>query len=293
MFRPNFTRWLCLALLLPDLAHAAVWELTYPQPSDEENPLNQYPIQLLHLALAETGVKYRLLPSRRHLEQGQAIKSLAAAREISVLWSMTDASRESQLRPIRIPIYKGLIGLRLFLVGKDNVQQVATIDSLTGLRTLKMVQGKDWPDTKILQFNGFDVVSSAIYDKLFGMLNDGQAQLFPRSVVEIWLEQDTFGQQYPIEVEQSMGIYYPTAVYFFVNKKNTVLANLLQTGLEKALADGTFDELFERHYRGYLDNANLTKRSIFELENPVLPAGTPLNNKALWYPVNTIKLPAQ
>lgn len=273
---------------MPHSSQAAVWELVYPQFNDSQNPNEHYPLELLQLALDETGVKYRLIPSANRYEQGQALKNLAASREIQVLWSMTDANRENQLLPIRVPIYKGLIGLRLFFAHDDAIDGLGKVNDLAGLRSYKVAQGKDWPDTKILQFNGFEVVNSAMYDKLFDVVGSKQAQLFPRSVVEIWHEQDRWQSRYPIQIEQKLGLYYPTAVYFFVNRKNKVLANLIETGLEKAIESGRYDALFERTFEPMLEKARLSERTIYQLENPVLPPNTPLARKALWYKVPTI-----
>ncbi|WP_416308139.1 amino acid ABC transporter substrate-binding protein [Neptunicella sp. SCSIO 80796] len=284
-------RRLCSTLLLLCLTvqvQAAVWDVVYPKPIDDEDKRNEYPLAVLKLALEQTGVKFQLRESVNRMAQGKAMISLAASREINVLWSMTDSTRENQLMPIRIPIYKGLIGLRLFLIKSNKQASFQRVSTLTHMRDFTLVQGKDWPDTKILQANGFEVMTAPYYLGLFDILVQEQADLFPRSVVEIWQEIDAQKAETSIEIEPRLGVYYPTAMYFFVNKKNIILANILRSGLEKAVENGEFDKLFFKVHQPILDQANLPGRKIFTLTNPVLPKDTPLDRKELWFPVNSI-----
>jgi hypothetical protein len=61
------------------------------------------------------------------------------------------------------------------------------------------------------------------------------------------------------------------------------LANLLEKGLEKAIANGKFEELFLRVHQPILDKSNIKTRRFFELENVFLPKETPLERTELWY----------
>ena len=276
-------------LLLPVLfcvsvvASAATWQITYPRPFTETDLRSQYPLELLTLALEQTGVKYRLLPSDRIFLQSRALKQLEENREINVVWSMTDENREKNLLPIRIPIYKGLIGWRIFFVKQDMIGHLGQVNSLEGLRQLKAIQGYDWPDTKILQSNGFEVITSKEYQAMFSMLAQSRGDFFPRSLVEIWGEVEGQEMEEDVIVESRLGIRYPTAMYYFVNKRNVTLANLIRNGLEKAITNGQFNELFSKLNRQIIDKANMQNRQFFELENPLLPKATPLAREELWY----------
>ncbi|MBC3766803.1 amino acid ABC transporter substrate-binding protein [Neptunicella marina] len=267
-------------------SQAAVWDVVYPKPLIEGDKRDEYPIAVLKLALEQTGVKYRLRESIHSMEQSRSFSSLQSNREINVLWSMTDSTREAQLMPIRIPIFKGLIGLRLFLARKETLPDLQRVSTLTSLRDFIMVQGKDWPDTKILQSNGFEVATSPYYPGLFDVLEQQQAELFPRSVVEIWTELDADNHSDTLDIEPDLGVYYPTAMYYFVNKKNIVLGNILRSGLEMAVKNGEFDKLFLSVHQSLIEKANLKERKIFNLTNPILPKETPLERKELWYQVN-------
>ncbi len=282
-------KYFALSLLLL-LASANVWPATwhiyYAKPAGEFDLRTTYPLSVLSLALEHTGVRYNLVSTEKVVEQGRAIKLLKANREVSVVWTMTDPLREEELLPIRIPIYKGLIGWRIFLV-KDKYQDLfSNFSQLEELRQYAPVQGYDWPDTKILQANGFEVVTGSYYEQLFEVLNVERANFFPRSIVEIWAELEQQRQEYELAVEPYLALQYPTAMYFFFNKKNVVLANLIETGLERAIKSGDFDRLFMRVHEPFLQRANIDNRIIFQLDNPILPENTPIGDASLWYSVD-------
>ncbi|NMH59493.1 amino acid ABC transporter substrate-binding protein [Alteromonas sp. MYP5] len=262
---------------------SATWSLTYPRPIEEGDLRDEYPLALLTLALEKTGVKYSLLPSERILLQGKALRQLKENREINVMWSMTDLQRERDLLPIRIPIGKGLIGWRVFLIAKNAQPLFDDVTSLQDLITLNPVQGEEWPDTKILQANGFNVVTVKDHKRGFSAVTTNRAHFFPRSVIEILQELKIPSIANELMLEANLAIHYPTAMYFFVNKGNTTLARLIETGLQRAIVDGSFDALFLSSYEETLKRLDLDNRRVFHLENPSLPELTPIEDKKLWY----------
>ena len=268
-------------------AEAATWTITYPRPIDDSDARAQYPIALLKLALDKTGVNYELRPSDRILLTGKAMRQLRENREVNVVWSMTDSQREKELTPIRIPIAKGLIGLRVFVINQNKKAKFDDVLSLTDMRKLVPIQGEEWPDTKILQANGFNVFTVPEFREAYDMIKQGKGDFFPRSVMEVDAELEAEGRRNNFYLEPSMALYYPTAMYYFVSGSNKTLANLIETGLNRAIDDGSFDALFESTYAPILESLEVDERKIFTLENPLLPIETPLTNSALWYKPKT------
>tara|TARA_Y100000994_G_scaffold187883_1_gene156703 strand:- start:339 stop:1232 length:894 start_codon:yes stop_codon:yes gene_type:complete len=268
-------------------AVAATWTITYPRPIDDSDARAQYPIALLKLALDKTGVNYELRPSDRILLTGKAMRQLRENREVNVVWSMTDSQREKELTPIRIPIAKGLIGLRVFVINQNKKAKFDDVLSLTDMRKLVPIQGEEWPDTKILQANGFNVFTVPEFREAYDMIKQGKGDFFPRSVMEVDAELEAEGRRNNFYLEPSMALYYPTAMYYFVSGSNKTLANLIETGLNRAIEDGSFDALFESTYAPILESLGVNERKIFTLENPLLPIETPLTNSALWYKPKT------
>lgn len=70
-----------------------------------------------------------------------------------------------------------------------------------------------------------------------------------------------------------------------MSKNNKKLASRLEFGLTQALSDGSFEALFNE-YPQHLDAINklqINQRLVHRINNPILPAETPLSDKRLWY----------
>ncbi|WP_431686725.1 substrate-binding periplasmic protein [Hahella sp. NBU794] len=241
---------------------------------------NEYPVQLLELALQTSGADIKLKSSQDIILQGRAINLIRNNQGVHVLWAMTSKERETELSPIRIPIYKGLIGWRLCIVHPNNIKKFSRIRSLDDLRAITFVQGHDWPDLDIFQHNGLQVESNANYHSMFKMIEMERVDAFPRALIEIWPELETYSS---LRAEPHLLIRYPAAVYYFVSRSNPNLYRAIKDGLEKMMTNGEFTRLFNEFYLQAIERARLQERTVIDLENPLLPANTPLNNPRLWY----------
>lgn len=274
---------LLLALLLitsPCLAAEGV--LRYPRApaGDEFRPA--YPLALLQLALDKVGSDLRIVPSEHPMEQQRALLSLERGEAVDVVWSMTSSERELRLLPVRIPLDKGLYGWRVALLHADRRELLREVRNLDDLRRLRAGQGHDWPDTRILRRHGLAVETSSNYDSLFLMLRAGRFDYFPRAVLEARAElrhQNTKD----LLLDRHLALRYPTAMYFFFSRNTPQLAETVRRGLELALADGSFERLFQLHHAADLRQARLDQRRVIELDNPLLPPQTPLQRSELWY----------
>ena len=111
------------------------------------------------------------------------------------------------------------------------------------------------------------------------MLARKRIDYFPRSVVEVWGELDVHSDK-PLIADSHILIYYPVAFYFFVNKERQSLAGDIKRGLEQAMTDNSFDQLFDSHYGDALARAKIDQRRIYVLNNSFLPKMTPLERSA-------------
>lgn len=270
--------------LLPGISHAVSQQkVVYSWPKAlAADSRGHYPIALLHLALEKSGQAYQAHPSETELSQFRTLRQLEVGAGIDVVWTMSSPEREQQLRPIRIPIDRGLIGWRLLLIRQQDQQNFFQLSQAGQLKQLKTIQGLDWPDYNILKSNGFRVSSSASYQGMFTMLHAGRIDYFPRSVTEL-----------PAEIAAHPGLnfmaapkwvlHYPAVLYFFVNKHNTALAQAIEQGLRLAIADGSMRQLFLHHFGEAITKANLTERTVLQLHNPLLTPQTPLQDSSLWF----------
>jgi hypothetical protein len=253
----------------------------FPRPEFKEDRRFDYALKLLKLGLSKTGIDYRVELAPVAMNQERQVVELEANRTIDVAPIPSSAEREERLLAIRIPIQKGVLGLRLGLIRKGDQGRFAAVSSLADLKSLRIGQGQEWPDTLILRANGIDVITAPRYEGLFGMLAGERFDYFPRSANEIWDELENHAAS--LEVESRIALHYYYDAYFMLNKKNTTLAERLRQGLEKAIADGSFDRLFDEYHGERLRKSRLDQRIVIELKNPLLTPGTPSDRPELWY----------
>lgn len=255
----------------------------YPVLSEEYGQTrDEYFSRVLALALDKAGQPYRLEPvTLSNFRESRSVMSVAKGI-YDIHWMNTNPTREMVLQPIRIPLFKGLIGWRLLLLRQQDKNRFEGMTGLKPLKGLTAVQGHDWPDSTILEANGLDVVRTPHWQGMFRMLYAGRVDYFPRSVLEIWDEQRTF-KELSLVVDDHVALQYPAAYYFFVRKENHELAALVENGLNRAIEDGSFDRLLMAHFGDDIERANLSERRIIRLENPTLTPSTPLKREELWY----------
>lgn len=218
------------------------------QPLEETSQAHEvYFYKLLELALEKTRATHgaydltmfgRVLSNQRYIAE--------VSREdgfIDVIWTMINKEREENLLPVRISLLRGMNSYRIFLIRKEDEARFSAVKTLGDLRSLRAGSGSVWPDTPILLANGLPVTTSAHYELLFTMLQRKRFDYFPRGVYEVWNEQKVHADK-GFVIEQTIMFHYPAPIYFFVNKRNVQLAERIEKGLNMAIADGSFDQLF-------------------------------------------------
>jgi hypothetical protein len=280
-------RWIacCLSgllLILPAPAAVRPIPLRYALVSGLEDPHLPYMLSLLQLACDEAGLRC-LLQAAAAMNQSRAMVQLGKRDGgIDLFWGMTSREREQQAIPIRIPLDKGLLGWRVALVNAQQPDILAGINNIRQLSRLVAGQVADWPDTEILRHAGLPVLTTQDYGNLFPMLQRKRFDYFPRSVIEVQREA-AMPVAKGLLIDRNLVLHYPTAMYFFVSLHKPELAAKLEQGLRKALKNGRFDQLFQRYNSQLLAQLALAKRREIALTNPLLPADTPLQDRALWY----------
>lgn len=274
--------WWCI-LLVPDVL-AASEVLRYPPPASVHDKRSDYLLAVLQLALDETdvgaGTEVTLQPFPEAMNKARAIKLLNNG-SLDVMWMTSNREREQTLRPIRICLYKGLAGWRLALIRRDRLAEFAAINDLAALRRLSVGQQEDWADVPVLRRAGFRVITVPKYDQLFSMLQKPRFDWFSRNVLEIWDEEQSYGR-HQLVIEPHLLLRYPMAYYFFVRKGNEALAQRIEQGLLRAIADGRFDRLFNSYFGAALQRAQLDQRRLLTLPNSDLPVEPPLYRPEFW-----------
>ena len=243
-----------------------------------------YGAKLLDLALSKLGVQYEILISTSNDEfLNEARGELEVIKgNIDLHWMSTTEDRESEMIPVKIPLYRGMLGLRLLLVHKTEHQTLSNLSTLKELQRLTGGHGLHWKGLPIYAENGLPVFPHKNYENIFKLLKLKRIDYFHRGLNEIWREHDAHKKY--LEVANNVMIYYPLPVYFFVTKHKPKLAEQLEKGLRLAIRDGSFKALFKNEMGKFIEKGQLSSRKLITLNNPNLPVDTPYIDTSWWMP---------
>jgi hypothetical protein len=232
---------------------------------------DNYFANLLHLVLQKTEStygQYRLQEHPNWFSDKRRINALVEGK-LDVFWSSTSAEHERLIQPIKISLLKDLNNYRLLLIRKQDQAIFSRINTLADLRKLKGGMNPQWQDAAIMQANHLPMVSSVSYPSFFKMLAAKRFDYFSRGIYQIQAEAKLF-PELNLAVEEHLILHYPNGFYFFVNKKNKILAERIAQGLTIALADGSFDALFTSvpQYRWGMEQLTNPSRVVINLAAP-------------------------
>jgi ABC-type amino acid transport substrate-binding protein len=248
----------------------------------ETDPNGYYAEKMIKLALEHVDTKYQLEIVPGSMTQVRMVEDMMNG-SLDIIWAGTSKDLEEQLEPVRIPLYKGLLGHRFLIIRNGDQARFDGINNVEDLKKVKLGQGTAWVDTKILEANGLNVIKTMKYQNLFYMLDGGRFDAFPRAVFEPFSEVD----KYPtlnLTVEKRLMLVYKMDFYLFVNKNNKKLARELEMGLNRAIADGSFEKLFlsAKSVQEAITKGDLKNRVVIPLANPFNSKETPIDRTELW-----------
>lgn len=245
-------------------------------------PFQEYFIEILRLSLDASKAPNETIQLRfatHQYTQARLISTVEKGQANDLIWLKTSLSREEKMRAIRVPLLKGLSGYRVLVIRKSDQEKFSHINAKAGLLALVSGQGTHWPDTDVLRENHYKVVEGISSPILYAMLRAKRFDFFPRGVAEVALDAGLINQ-YDLMIEPRFVLHYPSEFYFFVNKKNSELAERLEKGLNILIKNGTFEKIFFNNDRiKYgIDLIKQPQRKIIELSNPFMTQGTPVNH---------------
>ena len=257
------------------------------RPSSLSDTRYVYPEKLLKEVLKRTESKYgkaTVQYSKFEMTRKRVFHTLLQGTAIHVIAEAPKPNWEEKLIPVRIPIRKGIQGLRFFLVTKKNKDLLMQVRSLDDLRKISTGSGQHWSTTAVLTYHKFNVVTGNNYEGLFKMMMGDRFISFNRGINEVYVEYEARKKLYPdLIIDESLLLYIPLPTYFFVSPRKPKLAERIEEGLLAMIEDGSFDKFFEEHFGELLRGAQLDKRKVFRLTNPNLSKETPFNIKKFWY----------
>lgn len=205
---------------------------------------------------------------------------------INTLVLDSTAQLERDLIAVKVPVDKGLLGYRVFLIRAEDQPKFDAVRTIDDLRKFTIGQASDWSDVAVYKSAGFNVVGATRYESLFDMLMHGRFDAFGRGVAEVVDELAAHQGKYPnMAIEQTTLLYYPMAVYFWFPKtsEGALRAKRVADGMDLIAKNGTFERLFKEHFGPIINQLQVKKRRLFRIENPQLPPDQPFGDKSLWF----------
>lgn len=239
-------------------------------------PANDLLTQLLTAALnasKKPGETIQLVFNHTDLSQARWIAELQKGQRNQLIWTITTREREQLLRPIRVPLLRGLYGYRVLAIRPQSASAFAAVHSRAQLAQFTAGMNPHWPDATVFRDNQLPFSEGTFAVNLYRMLAAQRFDYFPRGIMEITEEQPLLDAN-QLQVESQLLIYYPSALYFFVNKHNVELAGRLERGLAQLLKSGDYDQLFYHHPSIVAALARMKNRRIIQLHNRQIPTDT-------------------
>ncbi|MGF6779814.1 hypothetical protein [Paraburkholderia sp. GAS334] len=257
-------------------AHAAPaghFDIVYPRIRVGGDVHAAYALAVLDLAMKAANASYSVQQAEIVMERGRALAELARGNNtINLHWTSMEARAERGLNVVRIPIHRGLIGYRVFVIRKDRQTDFDRIERFSDLQAFTGGQGLGWIDTDILKAAGLNVQTST-YETMFEMTQSGRVDYFPRGVVEAFAELEGRRHREPdLVVENRLLLKYRSDFIFYVATGHEALAGTIEGGLVAAYRDGSYMRLFNTHpyIQDGLVRTKPASRKTFQLDNPYL-----------------------
>ena len=240
---------------------------------------NDFKYRLLELVLKRSGRPFALGLSEVVVAQDEAVAALEQdvasssrnpfALSVGVYGAGVDVNR--RLLPVPIPVTGGILGLRSGWTHRSQMARLATIRTRKDLGDIVLLQGLGWSDVDIFDAAGLRTFTARSED-LFRLVDHQRVQLFPRGIAELEREVQLMASSTSdTSLDPHLLLAYPFAGFFYVSPDNQPLADAIQTGFERAIADGSYQRLVEELiFTPWLRRTLVLKnRRVIVLANPV------------------------
>ena len=250
-------------------------EITFTRAFADDN-YGHYHVAVLRAALNATP-EYgttNLKPDPNPMSQSRQLLTLLKG-DADIMWSATSSEREKKLIPIRLPLLKGYAGYRVFVIHPDNQYTFYHTPDVKALKQLTYLQGADWPDLEVLEFNGYNVTGedwSLWFQSMYSLVERKLVDAFPRNIIEVHRDLARHNDK-QIVLEKHHMLEYPNYEFFFVQPNNSELADRIRLGLIRILESGELESIFQQfdiHAQAEV-LANSPHRRVHYLDNPSIP----------------------
>lgn len=241
----------------------------------DSTDITSYYEDVIRLALEKTRASHGdFIIQRRPFEASiDRVKAmLQSAAGIDVIWASVTSERMDNMRYVQVDLLHELNNYRALLIRKDDLDKFKNINTLDNLRLLKTGNGSNWTDTRVMQENGFMVVTAVDFSLLIKMLSAKRFDYITRGLHEVGMDLNMFPDANLVIVPDLVLKYsVPVSYGLFVRKTDEDFAKRLEQGIALAKADGSLQKLFEKMSMFYLGRKILENNPrVLELNNSTI-----------------------
>lgn len=228
----------------------------------------RFVLSLLQRAAEEagSGLRFQTVPASRMTQRRIELEVANPTGAVDLMWGMSSALRQRELRRINVRLDQGLIGWRVLVVRSADLARWPPSLSVADLRARRAGQGLHWPDVAILRDNGFRVETAADTPTLYEMLQRGHIDHFPRSAMEVMDELSTLTPR-GVGIVPELALRYDAGNYVFVGSHHPEGAQALEEALLRLEARGEVRKRFATAFDAQLRDLRLASRRVIELRN--------------------------
>lgn len=170
------------------------------------------------------------------------------------------------------PIAKNLLGYRIPIIRKKDAP---IFDNLKDVSILKKgVHGipETWSDATVFRHNDYKVSEEGNFDDIFERLHNENFDYVTFGANEVeTVFRERASKFESLMISKNMMFFYPFPLVFYVNPAMPDLAKRIDEGLQIIKKSGELDLIFNRYYPTIVEKLGLEKRTLFVLENPLIP----------------------
>ena len=167
---------------------------------------------------------------------------------------------------------KNLLGYRIPIIREEDAALFNEITQREQLQSLKHGIPLNWSDAIIFRENGFNVVEDGDFDDIFDRLEAGLFDYSAYGANEVLgVFENRASRRDGLTIDHNILLFYQFPLVFYVNPELPELAERIGKGMQNIVASGKLDAIFDEHYGGIVDQLDLGSRTLFVLDNPLIP----------------------
>jgi len=170
------------------------------------------------------------------------------------------------------PMTKNLLGYRIPIIRENDSNTFQDISNREEVQQLKHGIPETWSDAVIFRKNGYHVVEEGDFDDIFNRLENGQFDFTAFGANEvISVYENRASQKDGLVIDQNLLFFYPFPLVFYVNPDLPDLADRIEEGMQRITNSGELDTIFNSYFGNIVEKLNLSGRTLFVLDNPLVP----------------------